>query len=393
MEMIHAWATITKAERQDDGSVIVTGPMSDAGLDRDGQGMNQAWLDQATKRWFDESGNIREMHNRNSAVGTGVNLVRRTDGTHVLQSRIVDPVAAKKCLPGPNGERPVYQGYSIGIKEPRISFEKAEFPAGEVVGGYICETSLADRPSNPRSLFTMVKADGAGALELVDESLELTSPDTVTKAEVAELVRGVVAAELAKFVSAKKRAKMAKAGTAMPNGDFPIADKDHLQAALGRLGGYGGDKAAAKQHIKDRAKALGVDVPSLDDDGDSDGDTGKIDKTEEIEGMNKAELGAMITDAVTNATKGLGDRVTELGNQVTAVVGRLDKVEAAPVAGGPAQTRSGQQAHLAKSDEVRRVEAEITELLEKADQIGNEDPTLADGYRQNAATLRSRLTR
>jgi hypothetical protein len=404
MEKTYAWATIEKAEPQADGSVLVTGAMSDAGLDRDGQGMNQVWLDKAAKDWFDESGNIREMHDRHSAAGTGVNVARKADGTWMLQSRIVDPVAAKKCLRGPNGERAVYQGYSIGVRNPRISFEKAEYPAGEVVDGYICEVSLADRPSNPRSLFTMVKADADGSPIVVEEpeeedlSLDETGGPELVKAEVLqairELVRDAVAdalktqtSDLVKFVSAKKRAKYAKSGVAMPNGDFPIADKHHLAAALGRVGSYGGDQAEAKAHIKKRAAALGETVPSFGDEG---GDTAE--KTDGgIEDMDKAELGAMIADAVTSATKGLGDRVAELGNQVTAVVGRLDKVEAQPAGGGPAQTRTGQQAHLAKTHEVRQIEAEIQELLEKADAI--EDRDLAAGYRENADALRSRLVR
>ncbi|MDE2104336.1 MAG: hypothetical protein KGL39_44270, partial [Patescibacteria group bacterium] len=61
-----------------------------------------------------------------------------------------------------------------------------------------------------------------------------------------------------KFVSAATRRRMASEGSAMPNGDFPIADEGHLRSAIGHLGGYTGDKAAAKRHIIKRARALGL---------------------------------------------------------------------------------------------------------------------------------------
>lgn len=61
-----------------------------------------------------------------------------------------------------------------------------------------------------------------------------------------------------KFVSAEERRKDAKSGVAMPNGAFPIPDEGHLRSAIGRLAEYKGDKAAAKHHIIERAKALGL---------------------------------------------------------------------------------------------------------------------------------------
>jgi HK97 family phage prohead protease len=78
-----------------------------------------------------------------------------------------------------------------------------------------------------------------------------------------------------RFVSVDERKKYADSGIAMPNGDFPIPDKGHLQSALGHFSKYTGDKKAAAAHIKKRAKALGVDLSddALGDDGD-DGDDG-----------------------------------------------------------------------------------------------------------------------
>ncbi len=64
--------------------------------------------------------------------------------------------------------------------------------------------------------------------------------------------------EVRKFVSAAERRKLAGTGAAMPDGAFPIVDAGHLRSAIGRLGNYKGNRAAAKRHIIKRAKALGL---------------------------------------------------------------------------------------------------------------------------------------
>jgi hypothetical protein len=53
------------------------------------------------------------------------------------------------------------------------------------------------------------------------------------------------------------RKKMGKKGTAMPDGSFPIANAKDLRNAI-RAVGRAKDPAAAKAHIKSRAKALGL---------------------------------------------------------------------------------------------------------------------------------------
>lgn len=51
---------------------------------------------------------------------------------------------------------------------------------------------------------------------------------------------------------AEDRRKMAKSGTAMPDGSFPIPDESHLRSAI-RLA----KTPAQRAHIKKRAAALG----------------------------------------------------------------------------------------------------------------------------------------
>lgn len=57
--------------------------------------------------------------------------------------------------------------------------------------------------------------------------------------------------------SAGARQSLADKGQAMPDGSFPIPDVDALKRAI-KLAGNAKDPAAAKAHIKNRAKALGA---------------------------------------------------------------------------------------------------------------------------------------
>lgn len=515
-EKLHAWASIEKAEANDDGTCTVYGTLTDSGLDRDDQRMDQAWLDQAVPKWYSEGANIREMHPfGTTAAGVGIELHRTETGAWKLRSRIVDPIAVKKCLPGPNGEPPVYRGYSIGVRKPILDMSKADAPAGLCVGGYLCEASLADRPSNPRTVWDMVKTEGDDEhLVWVAEGGAL-SPDDEDESDTEPTGDGTVT----KYVSAADRRTYAKQGVAMKNGDFPIPDKGHLKAAVGRLKNYKGDKAAARRHILKRARALGVSLnlskaddqtrevvellravrtasqadaiaaemalvatvsgvdqlrkydeeadiagafdaiaaiarliqseaselangrleeahdicqlldavkalqyfiwceqdqaakPAPDSSGGSSepaavspgaaqyyAETPDLRKTEGTEEepveqepesdqpitLTKAEVAGMITDAVTKATAGSEERYKTLETQ-------LAKVLQQPQAGGPAMTRTGPQSLAAHSVEMSNIATQRAALLQKAEEIGNQDPALAQGYRDTANALSRRI--
>lgn len=300
----YAWAPITKAEDQDDGTLLVYGAASDTTVDRDQQRMNQEWLDKAMPQWMAEGGNIREQHDAKRAVGVGVGLHKdESSGAWMLTSRVVDPVAVLKVKHG------VLKGYSIGIKEPHVTFGKAEAPNGEIDGGTIVETSLADRPSNPTSYFTLAKADAAGELVAVE------APEFVEEAE----------SEALKFVSASSRRRMASQGVAMPSGDFPIPDEGHLRSAIGHLGDYTGDKAAAKAHIISRARALGLTSKLPDDWG-----VAPSDNAEKVEQTRVWAAG--LVPELTKAEDESGDIAG--AQQAIALIAKLIQNEAASLAGG-----------------------------------------------------------
>lgn len=58
--------------------------------------------------------------------------------------------------------------------------------------------------------------------------------------------------------STRQRERMASAGTAMPDGSYPIANRKDLMNAI-RSWGRGGADPKVKEHIKSRARALGAE--------------------------------------------------------------------------------------------------------------------------------------
>jgi hypothetical protein len=81
--------------------------------------------------------------------------------------------------------------------------------------------------------------------------------------------------------TAEERKKLAEEGKAMPDGSFPIENKEDLKNAI-RLSGQAKDKKAAQAFIRRRAKALDAEdmIPE---------DWGKADKAAEAEEMTKAD--------------------------------------------------------------------------------------------------------
>lgn len=334
MDVVYAWAPITKVEQQPNGTVMVYGPVSDAGLDRDKQRMNQAWLDQHVPQWMAEGANVREMHDPKRAVGVGFGLTRDPSGAHLLSAVVTDPVAAMKCMPGPNGPdgKPLYpptlKGFSIGIKEPRLDMSKAEAPNGEIVGGYICEVSLVDRPANPRTMFTMVKADTAeGGLALVEEPEVVEAGESEgepnpweapyePEPDAPKVDRPTVRK---RDFSARQRRKAAKSGAAMENESFPIYNAQDLKNAI-HLVGNAKDPAAARRHIISRARALGLVAQLPEDWGITKADAVVADLVPmlQLDELHKYDEAADIA----NATKAM------------ALIARLIASEAAELAKG-----------------------------------------------------------
>ncbi|STZ77352.1 HK97 family phage prohead protease [Bergeriella denitrificans] len=145
--MAKLYAEISKAEKQDDGTITVSGYASSGAVDSDGEIITAEAMKAAIPEYM-KFGAVREMHGK-SAAGTAVEIKVEDDGRTFFKAHIVDPVAVKKVETG------VYKGFSIGGSvKARNELNKAEITAINLT-----EISLVDRPANPDAVFTCFKID------------------------------------------------------------------------------------------------------------------------------------------------------------------------------------------------------------------------------------------
>lgn len=173
-----AFFGIEKADRNADGTMTVYGKATDDSIDIDQQICDGDWLDRAMPHWFKSGGNIREQHS-NIAAGVATDYEAKADG-HYISALVVDPVSVKKVETG------VLKGFSIGIKNPRVTRDKSAMN-GRIVDGQIVEVSLVDRPANPNCQLILAKsALGDETVVQVEDLIEtepLQSEDTNTEEE------------------------------------------------------------------------------------------------------------------------------------------------------------------------------------------------------------------
>lgn len=158
----------------DNDQRIVYGKVADDSPDLDGQIADREWLRREVPQWFENWGNIREMHHA-TAAGVGQELEEKDDGFY-LEAHIVDGGAWEKVKTG------VYKGFSIGIKGPVIRSDMRA-PGGRIIGGSIVEVSLVDHPANENARFLLVKnSKGETAPSLSSTSLpQQVGKGTATK--------------------------------------------------------------------------------------------------------------------------------------------------------------------------------------------------------------------
>lgn len=198
MDYTTGYAQIVKYDKNDDGTLTVYGKATDDTLDLDSQICDPKWLDTAMPRWFKSGGNIREMHGP-SAAGIAKEYEAKGDG-HYINVLVVDPLAAKKVETG------VYQGFSIGIKSPRV-IQDSKAANGRIIDGQIIEVSLVDRPANPSAKLILAKAvEGETSLVQVEEVIETESETETTKGskmeqikQIEELAKSLTNIDIAKF--------------------------------------------------------------------------------------------------------------------------------------------------------------------------------------------------
>jgi hypothetical protein len=163
-DLTTAFFSIVKSDRNADGTLMVYGKATDDSIDIDQQICDDTWLDSAMPQWFKTGGNIREQHS-SIAAGVAKEYEKKADG-HYISALVVDPASVKKVDLG------VLKGFSIGIKNPRITRDE-KAANGRIVDGQIVEVSLVDRPANPNCQLVLAKSvDGETGVWKVEELIE-----------------------------------------------------------------------------------------------------------------------------------------------------------------------------------------------------------------------------
>jgi hypothetical protein len=212
MDYTNSYASIVKYDKNDDGTLMVFGKATDDTLDLDSQICDPTWLDSAMPAWFKSGGNVREMHGP-SAAGVAKEYEAKSDG-HYIGVHVVDPLAVKKV------ETRVYQGFSIGIKSPRV-VRDTKAANGRIIDGQIIEISLVDRPANPSAKLILAKSvDGESSLVQVEELHEYKAP---LPSEVAKMTK-----KGSKMETIKQITELAKSLTP----DTVKFDKDKFDIAI-----------------------------------------------------------------------------------------------------------------------------------------------------------------
>lgn len=144
------FATFTKAEEQDDGTLMVEGIASTEAVDAQGEIVKSSAIEAALPDYMRHgTGALREMH---QPLAAGTAMASVAGDVTTIKAHVVDPVAVKKVQTG------VYKGFSIGGKVT----ERDSVNKSTITGLKLVEISLVDRPANPDAILTMWKADDLG---------------------------------------------------------------------------------------------------------------------------------------------------------------------------------------------------------------------------------------
>ena len=188
-----------KAEKQEDGTIIVSGIASSEALDNDGEVIKADAIAAAIPDYM-KFANIREMH-QPKAAGTAIEISVMDDGRTFLKAHIVDSEAVKKV------ENNVYKGFSIG---GRVTERDATDP--KIIKGLrLSEISLVDRPCNPEAVFTFSKVDDdeKAAADMENEGGKTADPKPEAAAGATAAAAGTSESETSKSDTAAATASTA----------------------------------------------------------------------------------------------------------------------------------------------------------------------------------------
>ena len=344
---------ITKA---DESRHEIYGIMTAEEVDKSGECLDYEGAKPEIQKWSDEisriskgksKGNLRRQHNPNDVVGKVIDIVFNDDKKQVeCCAKVTDERTFQDILQG------IISGFSIGG-----SYLKTWVDENGVTKYIprIIELSVVDSPCLGEATIQFIKADGTTEektfnkkevsevdkeketqVEAVEKAVETETVEKTaveiepkdepkpevekTSVEVDSKQEEEVKDEIKdddkdddcdcdkeckkRDFTAEERKKLAEEGKAMPDGSFPIENKEDLKNAI-RLAGQAKDKKAAIDFICRRARALGAEdmIPE---------GWCKADKAVEAEEMTKADCQKEdIFEAVCKAMDKADDSIKE----------------------------------------------------------------------------------
>jgi hypothetical protein len=246
----------------------------------------------------------------------------------------VDPGVLFKAVnaAGEIDEAPDIDGgkQAIALIAKLIGYEAQELEAGCL--DEVCDIGLLLEAAS--ALKCWLSCERAGAMITADTDAMAGKSAAEDDGPVIEPELTYPADDVAKdsrTFTAAERKKHAANGTALPDGSYPIPDKDALRrAAILARSGHG-DVAAAKRLIARRARELGVPNPLDEDDKATSSSAKAAVVAEEVTAVDTEA----IDQAVAKALAPLEERFTALGEQLAKANATIGEMAARPVHGGP----------------------------------------------------------
>lgn len=178
------YASISKVEEQDDGTLKVYGFASSGAVDSEGEIVSPDAMKAAIPDYM-KFGAVREMH-QSIAAGTAIDASVDDQGRTNFAAHVVDPVAVKKV------KASVYKGFSIGGKVTARDEKNSKI----ITGLRLVEVSLVDRPANPEAVFTMYKAENPDVQKAaVNELGELVNAQKIAPTALLEVAKSHIAVQ------------------------------------------------------------------------------------------------------------------------------------------------------------------------------------------------------
>jgi hypothetical protein len=191
--------------------------------------------------WQEKSG----MGHEGSVVVGQISELRKQDGRVVARGTFATTEDADKVV-GLLAEGHM-RGVSVDVDQAEMAMDDPESNSIVFSKGRISAATLCPIPAFAEAFVMLGEAPWAGE---EPEAVVAAGPGTVGAEDVPLPFREY---------DTEARKRMAKAGTAMPDGSFPIADEEDLRNAIQAIG-RAKDPEAARAHIKKPARALGKEA-------------------------------------------------------------------------------------------------------------------------------------